>query len=150
MDARPLPPTATIKASSDLPQMLPRTSEHLSPRNKCVWSASDVRLINQSNCLLRNYLATFVPYQFRTRVVKRFYLLAHKWSEIGRPRNLFGTIKAPPRRTGHNGTIKAPLFSYYNVDHTQYLYSRDSNYSFCSTPHHRKYCYRIPLASHRC
>ena len=134
---------------------------------RCVRSTSGVRLINQSNCSLRNSLATFDHFwlhTIRTRIVESFnlfdfasiftqkasctgnrvnsqwrnskagqltfaimidnsysfrkqlwhHLLAHKWSAIGRWRDLFRTIKAPrtlgfcPWRIRRNRTVKAP------------------------------------------
>jgi len=73
-NVRPTHRNVTIKASSDLAQRLPRTSECCLPKTKCVCSVWDFHLINQSNCSLRIYLATFAHFQFRTRIVERFNL----------------------------------------------------------------------------
>ena len=65
----PSPPNVTIKASPDLPRILPgvRVSGYPAVRVFASQrqSASGIRLTNQANCLLRNY-PRFVCFQSRT------------------------------------------------------------------------------------
>jgi len=64
------PPNVTIKPMVGLPWTL----ERLPPRDQMRLICLGVQLINQWNCSLRNYLATFAHIRFHTRIVESFII----------------------------------------------------------------------------